>query len=299
MALRPFHGRRRRLSGATGVAALALLLGACAGGPSAGPGRPRGGPETPYPVVLADSEERRARALANWAAVLGDSAGPAPTPELRPVTATPVALPPSAAPRLPRVIIEEADEQSEEELRESLRRFITSAPALLGSELRDLSLVEIVDAPGGARLARYEQRPFHYPLRNGYGRVEIAFTPDLRVTGISSTAIPDGAVYRPLLRNVTRNRLTPERAAATLAGRALTYADAAGQPQTRAATPAADIKPREMVVYPLNRAGPPPALELRLAWELEVGGPGPPLLVYVDAVTGEQLGATTQVDSSR
>jgi hypothetical protein len=274
----------------TGVAALALLLGACAAGPTTGPGRPRG-PVTPYPVMLADSEERHTRALADWAGAIGDAAPAAPAPELWPVTSTPVALPAAAAPRLPRVIIDEESEQSEEETHESLRRFIASAPALIGSELRDLSLVEIVDAPGGAKLARYEQRPFHYPLRNGYGRVAITFTPDLRVTNLSSTAIPDGERLRPLLRNVTRERLTPERAAATLAGRALTYADAAGTQQTRAAAQAADITPREMVVFPVRREGPPPALELRLAWELEVGGAGSPLLVYVDAVTGEQLGA--------
>jgi hypothetical protein len=295
MALRHTHRRRRRLPAALGVAALALLLGACAAGPTAGPGRPRGGPETPYPVVLAASDERRERVLADWAGGVGDAA---PAPELRPVTSTPVALPPAAALRLPRVIIDEEAEQSEEETRESLRRFITSAPALIGSELRDLSLIEIVDAPGGAKLARYEQRPFHYPLRNDYGRVEITFTPDLRVTNIPRTAVPDGERLRPLLRNVTRERLTPERAAATVAGRALSYTDAAGAPQTRAAAPgAADITPREMVVFPVRREGPPPALELRLAWELEVGGAGPPLLVYVDAVTGEQLAATTQVDS--
>jgi hypothetical protein len=282
----------RRLLAAAGCAALALLLGACAAATS-GPGRPRGGPEAPYPVLLAASDERREQALAGWAAVLGDAAATSPTPELRPVTATPVALPAglSSLPRMPRVIIDEEDEQSEEETRESLRRFIAAAPALIGSELRHLSLVEIVDAPGGAgaKLARYQQRPFHYPLRGGFGEVEITFTPDLRVTALSSTAIPDAERLRPLLRSVTR-QLTAEQAAAALAGRGVAYADAAGTPQTRAVA-AAEVTPRELVIFPVRREGPAPAIELHYAWEFEVGGAGAPLLVYIDAVNGQQLAA--------
>ncbi|HEV3470577.1 MAG TPA: hypothetical protein VG148_14740 [Pyrinomonadaceae bacterium] len=281
----------RRLLAAAGCAALALLLGACAAATS-GPGRPRG-PEAPYPVLLTASDERRAQALAGWAAVLGDAAATSPTPELRPVTATPVSMPAglTSPPRMPRVIIDEEAEQSEEETRESLRRFIASAPALIGSDLRHLSLVEIVDAPGGAgaKLARYQQRPFHYPLRGGFGEVEITFTPDLRVTALSSTAIPDADRLRPLLRSVTR-QLTAEQAAASLAGRGVTYTDAAGNPQTRAVA-ASEVTPRELVIFPVRREGPPPAIELHYAWEFEVGGAGAPLLVYIDAVNGQQLAA--------
>jgi len=287
---------RRALFAATCCAALALLLGACAATtPTRGPGRPRGGPEAPYPVVLTASDERRNRALAGWAAVLGDAAAASPTPELRPVTATPVAMPAglTTPPRLPRVIIDDEAEQSEEETRESLRRFIASAPALIGSELRDLALVGIADAPSGAgaKVARYHQRPFHYPLRNGYGEVEITFTPDLRVTALSSTAIPEGERLRPLLRSVTR-QLTAEQAAAALASRGVAYTDASGAQQTRAVAAGSDITPRELVVFPVGREGQPPVLELHYAWELEVGGAGAPLIVYVDAVSGEQLAAT-------
>lgn len=283
-----------RLCTVTLGAALALLLGACAAAtPTAGPGRPRG-PGAAYPVLLPASDERRERALAGWASALGDAAAASPTPELRPVTATPVAMPAGLTtfPRLPRVIIDEAAEQSEEETRESLRRFIASAPALIGSELRYLSLVEVVDAPGGAgaKLARYQQRPFHYPLRGGYGEVEITFTPDLRVTGLSSTAIPDGDRLRPLLRSITR-QLTAEQAAASLVTRGVTYTDAAGAQQTRAVA-ASDVAPRELVIFPVRRDAPAPALELRYAWELEIGGAGAPLLVYIDAVNGQQLVAT-------
>ena len=278
-------------------AALALLFAACAAAPTAGPGRPRGGPEAPYPILLTASDERHERALAGWAAVLGTDASASPTPELRPVTETTVRLPAAlaATPRMPRVIIEDEAEQSEEETRESLRRFIASAPALIGSELRELSLVEIVDAPaggGGLKVARYQQRPFHYPLRNGFGRVEITFTPDLRVTELTSTAIPDGERLRPLLRSVTR-QFDAQKAAALVVGRGVTYPDAAGQPQTRPVAEA-DLTPRELVVFPVRREGPSPALELHYAWELSVGGAGPPLLVYIDAVTGQQLAATTE-----
>jgi hypothetical protein len=286
----------RELLAAACCAALALLLGACASAPTTGPGRPRGGPEAPYPVLLVESDERRERALAGWAAVLGAGAAAGPTPELRPVTATPVRMPSALAapPRMPRVIIDEEAEQSEEETRESLRRFITSAAALVGSELRELSLVEIVDAPagGGLKLARYQQRPFHYPLRNGFGQVEITFAPDLRVTDLTSTAIPEGERLRPLLRSVTR-QFDAQKAGDLVAGRGVAYADAAGQTQTRPVA-AADITPRALVIFPVRREGDAPALELHYAWELAVAGPGPPLLVYIDAVNGEQLAARAE-----
>lgn len=282
-------------------AVLALLFGGCAAAPTTGPGRPRGGPEAPYPVMLTASAERHERALAGWAAVLGTSASASPTPELRPVTETPVRLPATLAapPRMPRVIIEDEAEQSEEETRESLRRFIASAPALIGSELRELSLVEVVDAPagGGLKLARYQQRPFHYPLRNGFGRVEITFTPDLRVTELTSTAIPDGERLRPLLRSVSR-QFDAQKAAALVVGRGVTYPDAGGQTQTRPVAEA-DLTPRELVIFPVRREGQTPALELHYAWELAVGGAGPPLLVYIDAVTGQQLAANTEEVDSR
>ena len=287
---------RGTLSAALFAAAVALLSACAAATAPPDAGRPRDN-APPYPVVLAASDVRRAGALANWNTVAGEqSAALSPTPELQPITATLAALPVglSAQPRMPTVVIKDEKQQSEEETRESLRRFITTASPLLGVSLGQLSLVEVKDAPGGAKIARYNQNPFPYPLRNGYGIVEITFTPDLRVVGLSSTAIPDAEQLRIALAVIKPIALpTADKVIAALVNRPVTFTDRAGNTETRTVTQADAVAPRELVVFPLRRTNDAATLELRLAWEVAVGGPEAPAFVYLDAVTGEQLNAGT------
>jgi hypothetical protein len=290
----------RRIASACLLAATSLALGACASmSRTASPEQPRA--EAPRFAVLAASDERRTAALANWKIILGEQAGAAaPPPELRPVTATLSSLPAGLSdyPRLPLVVMDKDETtQSEEETRESLRRFLGTAAPLLGFELKHLSLVEVSDAPnagGGTRRALYRQTPFAYPLRNGYGVVEVTFTPDLRVVGLSSTAVP-GA--EPLARALAavQKPLTPEQAAAALVNRAVTYTDRGGAQQTRTLTQADTGTARQLVVFPVRRdAGDPATLELHVAWEVATGGAQSPLFVYVDAATGDVLGASQE-----
>jgi hypothetical protein len=284
----------RTLLRATLCAALALALCACAAATRpATTERPRAD-VPPYPVVLAESAERQAGALANWKTVAGEQAAAnAPTPELQPVTATLKALPASLStpPSLPTVIIKDDKQQTEEETRESLRRFIQTAAPLLGVNAQELSLQDVTDTGSGAKTARYQQNPFQYPLRGGYGTVEITFTPDLRVVGLSSTAIPaDERLSRAVA--AIKPTLTAEKAVAALANRAVTFKDRGGNQQTRTVTQMDTVVARELVVFPLRRAErKPPALELHVAWEVAVGGTDAPVLVYLDAITGEQLAA--------
>ena len=286
----------RRIASAWLLAASALALGACASmSRTASPEQPRAEPRF---AVLSASDARRTAALTNWKTVLGEqAAAAAPAPELRPVTATLAALPTglSVYPRLPLVVIDKDEKsQSEEELRESLRRFLATAAPLLGFDLKHLSLVEVADAPaagGGARRALYRQTPFAYPLRNGYGVVEVTFTPDLRVVGLSSTAIPDAEPLARALAAVPKT-LTAEQAASALANRPVTYIDRGGAQQTRTLAQPEPGATRQLVVFPVRRdAGDPATLELHVAWEVAAGGAQTPLLVYVDAATGEVLGA--------
>ena len=276
--------------------AAALAHGACASAARpAGAERPRGN-EPPRFAVLAASEERRAAALANWKAVVGGQAAEAsPTPDLRPVTATLDALPAGLRdfPRLPLVVAGDGQGRTEEETRESLRRFLSTAAPLLGIDLKHVSLVEVSDAPaaGGSRRALYRQNPFPYPLRNGYGAVEVTFTPDLRVVGLSSTAVPDSERLGRTLATVPKP-VTAAQAAAALANRAVTYADRSGAQQTRTLSQPEPAAARQLVVFPVRRdAANAPALELHVAWEVVGGGADSPLLVYVDANTGDVLGA--------
>lgn len=126
-------------------------------------------------------------------------------------------------------------------------------------------------------------------MRGGYGRIEIAFTDDRRVTALTSTAIPDAGRLRTLLA-LPRERLTPQQAAASLSGTSYIYTDAAGVQQRRTIGDANLVSIRELVVLPVERTGDAPALELHLAWEAAVGNESSQI-VYVDAVTGEILRA--------
>jgi hypothetical protein len=278
-------------------AALAVSLCACAAATNpASTERPRAD-AAPYPVVIERSDERLARSLANWKTVVGEqAAATAPTPEFQSATATLKSLPASSTPpSLPTVIIKDEKQQTEEEMRESLRRFIATAAPLLGVSPQELSLVEVTDASstssaaGGAKTAHYQQNPFQYPLRNGYGVVEISFTPDLRVVGLSSTAIPSDEALRRALVNV-KPTLAADKAVAALANKAVTFKDRSGNQQTRTITQADTLAARELVVFPVPRADGA-ALDLHVAWEVAVGGTDAPVLVYLDAVTGEQLAA--------
>lgn len=290
----------REILHAVATAALALMLCACAAATRPpDPSRPRGANDQPYPIILNANPEREASALAAWSNLLGaGAAGAIPPPTLHPVTATLTALPAnlSTLPRMPRVVVKDAQQQSEEETRESLRRFIESAAPLLGVAPGELSLVEVADAPGGAKRARYRQTPFRFPLRNGYGDVEIIFTPDLRVSGLSSTAIPDSERLRLALVAFRGQLIPAEKAVVSLADRAIAFTDAAGIQQTHNVSATGDATARELVIFPVRRDGvaadaAASALELHVAWEIYLGAQSPPLLVYVDALTGEQLAA--------
>lgn len=282
-------------------AVCAALCCACAVSRAPDAGRPRAN-EPAYPILLAASDERREQALAVWATLTAEQGiTNAPAPELQPVTATLGALPPLSSPlQLPKIGGDEEganDADTEEAIRESLRRFIAGAAPLLGVDPRYVTLTEIIDDGSGAKSARYLHKPFLYPVRGGFGTLEITFTPDRRVTRLSSTAIPDA---ERIARALTSGRqlLRPEDAMKSLAGRTVAYTDAAGREQAyTSAGLAGEFAAREIVVYPVRRDGAPPTLAFHLAWEIAVsGGSGatPSLLIYVDAVTGEPLGAIVQ-----
>ena len=285
-------------------ALLALLGSACAAASrSANPGAPRAN-EPAYPVILTASEDRRKRALDAWASLTtGQGIVGAPAPELQFVTETLRALPSQlGAPlRLPELGGSANDgaigDLTEEETRESLRRFIASAAPLLGVDTQDISLIKITNGTDGARRALYRQRPFDYPLRNGYGVIEVTFAPNRRVLGLSSTAIHDTERVARALAAVRPQQLTADKVTGSLVGRDISYNDADGRTQTATITSnVSDIKARELVVYPVQFADGAGTLALHLAWEIAVSGSTPPLLVYVDAVSGVILAATPAQD---
>ena len=294
------------------VVALAPLLCACAAMTKPAAGAP-GAASGPKFATLEATDERRKAALASWKEITGQpltttattaaaAATAVPTPELLPVTATVKSLPANLPTpvRMPLVTLDKsarkkgsdkAAANTDEQTRESLRRFVASAAPLVGVDLSELSLVEIVDAPGGTRTAHYVQNSFPYPLRNGYGDVFVTFTPDLHVTAISSTAIPDAEALRRTLAQVTQT-VAADKAAASLSNSTITYTDSAGNKQTHTITQADSLTSRALVLYPVRRDGDPQTLELHIAWEVAAGSAASPLFVYVDAATGQQIGAS-------
>ncbi|HEY0098511.1 MAG TPA: hypothetical protein VGB76_06110, partial [Pyrinomonadaceae bacterium] len=200
--------------------------------------------------------------------------------------------------RLPLVEIRdeagEVREQSREESRrESLRRFILGAGALLGVAPQNLSLVGRTDEADGTRRALYQQHPFPYPLRAGFGVLEIAFTDDRRVLSLSSTAIPDTERLTRALALLRPQQLTADQAIERVRGRSFTLSGV-NSPQTYTVAPDDPIVPRELVIYPVRPANDQSALELHVAWEMAVGQGATPYLVYLDALRGEIIAATIQ-----
>lgn len=291
--------RLRRRSVIALIAALVSFACACAASNPPNPGGPNPN-APPYPVLLTDEQgDRRQVALTAWVKLMHEQGiTNAPEPELYPVTATIRGIPQLPAPLyLPKV--GEGVPMTEEETREALRRFINNNYELLGIEPQQLSLVQRIDAADGTKRARYEQRPFRYPFRNGFGVVEISFASDRRILNVTSTAIPEIERLRERLRasgaGITpRSELaTPELVIKSMVGRTLTYTDASGRAATYTVTSQNRITPRQFVAYPLLRKTEPPALELHLAWEIMIEG-APVRTIYLDAITNEIIAATTE-----
>ncbi|MCA1629113.1 MAG: hypothetical protein LC774_01835 [Acidobacteria bacterium] len=299
------RARRRATRSALALCALALaaLFGACATAPGPDPSTPRAADEPPYPVLLSSDKARRERALNTWATLARDAGAAAnlPAPELEPATATLRALPSAnaVALRLPLVEIKDGDKESADEAtRESLRRFIAGARDLLGVTTEDLSLVGIDSDKPGAGVALYQQKPFPFPLRGGYGRVEIRFASDRTVLALSSTAIPDTERLARALAAARARAISSDVVVKRLAGRAFDVTTTAGASQTYTVAAGERVEARELVVYPVARVSDPNTLELRLAWETAVGRGGG-VLAYVDAVTGDVLAATRSSQAAR
>jgi hypothetical protein len=272
-------------------AALALLAGGCAATPPPSATGPRPG-EPPYPVLLTENADRRQTALSAWEKLLGEQgAAGAPQPELQPVTAAVRSLPAISTPTLylPKVGDDkpQAKELTDDATTESLRRFINSNARLLGTEPQQLSLVLLTDAADGTRKARYEQRPFRYPLANGFGKLEISFTTDRRILQINSTCIPEIEQLQRAGAG-TRSRYSSDEVAGRMLNRTFTYTDEAGHQQSYTVQAGDAVAVRQLVIYPRYRPDQPDVLEFHLAWEIALARL-PNRAVYLDAVTDEVI----------
>lgn len=250
-----------------------LMLSACAAFQPTDPNGPRSNAPQ-YPIGLPDVGTRLEEASLAWYQ-LSERYGVSGKTEanLHPYTGTLESLPANlpASIHLPK-IGDPTKPPTEADTREALRRFIVEWQRLIGAEPDELSLVERIDEPTGVKVARYEQRPFRYPLRGGFGNLIIRFRGDGQIVGLSSNCIPNAERLQTALSNVTP-QVTREQAVAQARNR-----------QNLAAT--AVVEAQQLVVYAQPAKAPPSGLEMRLAWEINVGN-GSATKVYVDAVSNE------------
>lgn len=228
-----------------------------------------------YPIAQADAGTRLEEAAQAWYQLSQHYGLPGKTEaNLNPYTATLESLPASlpAPIYLPKVGLPNAP--TEDDTRESLRRFIVEWQQLIGADPNQLSLVERIDEPSGVKVARYEQRPFRYPLRGGFGNLTIRFRSNGQLVGFSSNCIPNTDRIQ-----ATLNGLTPKVTAEQAVNHIKTQ-------QTPSLPANATVVARQLVVYAQPSKQPSGGLEIRLAWEIEITG-GPVTRVYLDAISEE------------
>jgi hypothetical protein len=268
------------------VISIALATGACAALQPMDVSGPRAN-EPAYPISLADPAARLEQASVAWYQMSQHYGLAGKTDaNLNPYTGTVASLPANAGPIvLPKVGTE--PEETEEQIRESLRRFISEWRQLIGAEPEQLSLVERTDDASGVKTARYEQKPFRYPLRGGYGNLVIRFRADRQVVSLSSNCIPNADRLQPALNGLTP-KITAEEAIDHLKQQAITAPNVNGPQQTFTLPANATLAAHELVVYAQSSPDQSNGLQLRLAWEIQVTN-GPVKTVYFDAIADQVI----------
>ena len=237
----------------------------------------------PYPILVADPSAREEATLAWHQLTQRYGLSQDSSLDLQPLTATIHSVPPNlnGSIFLPKVGAEPS--QTEEETRESLRRFITEWQSLIGADPHQLSLIERTDN-AAVKTARYEQRPFRYPLRGDVGSLTIRFQNDRRLLDISSTCIPNADHFQSALTSLNPV-VTVEDAANLVKQQPISVA---GDQAPNVTLPNnAVVTVQQLVVY-AKPAATGQTLELHLAWEIDVAN-GPIKTIYLDAISRQVL----------
>jgi hypothetical protein len=287
--MRKFEAKRMRAGSfiAKGllVVATAAVFSACAAfQPTAVNGPASNLP--PYPIGQSEMANRLEEASQAWYQLSQHNGLPAKTEaNLNPYTATLESLPANLPAPLYLPKVGSQTNPTEEQTRESLRRFIVEWQRLIGADPNQLSLVERVDEPSGVKVARYEQRPFRYPLRGGFGNLTIRFRSNGQLLGFSSNCIPNADRIQAGLSNLAP-KVTAEQAVNHIKTQPVTFTGANNQQQTLSLPANATVEARQLVVYAQPSTDPANGLQIRLAWELEVTN-APVSRVYLDAISDE------------
>jgi len=267
--------------------ALALTASGCAAFKPTDPNGPTTNAPS-YPIELSDLGTRLEETSLAWYQVSQRYGIPGKTEaNLHPYTATVESLPANLGAPIYLPKVGSPTSPTEDDVRESLRRFIVEWRQLIGAEPNELSLVERVDEPSGVKVARYEQRPFRYPLRGPFGSLVIRFRSNWQLVGFSSSCIPHADRLQGTLAGLTP-KITADQAVSRIKGQSITLNN--GQ-QTLTLPANAVAEARELVVYAQPSKNPPSNLEIRLAWEIHITN-APVKTVYLDAIS-EDIIATS------
>lgn len=268
-------------------AAASLCLAGCAANRPPEVGTPRA-PESGYPIVLTEDLARRQATLAAWQKVLKDQAiKSTENPDLLPVTATIRSLPAVASGQLALPVVGKSTPATAEEMRESLRRFMTAAGPLICQDSSQLTLIDEGTNADGTIYANYTQKPFRYRLGGDFGKVRVDFTKDRRLVNLTSSCLPN---LEQTQRDIQTLRpdptVTPERITEILKGKPLT--DPRGA--TTTINSATDFTISEPLIVVRETGGSPAGLEFRLAWEIKLNAG---FSVFVDAIDNSILPPAT------
>ena len=269
------------------ILVLSLMAGACAAFQPTDVNGPRSNAPA-YPIGLSDVGPRLEDASLAWYQLSQRNGLTGKTePNLNPYTATIQSLPANLGAPIYLPKVGSQTNPTEEETRESLRRFIVEWQRLIGAEPDQLSLVERTDEPSGIKLARYEQRPFRYPLRGGYGTLLIRFRGNGQLVEFSSNCVPNADRLQATLAGLTP-KITSDDAVNHIKTQPVTVTDVNGSRRTFSLSPNATVEARQLVVYAQPAKDPPSGLQLRLAWEIDITN-GPINKVYLDAISDEVI----------
>src|SRR5215207_4368156 len=202
-----------------------------------------------YPIVLSDVGPRLEEASVAWYQLSQRYGQPGKTEaNLHPYTATLESLPANLPAPIYLPKVGSQTNPTEEETRESLRRFIVEWQRLIGAAPNQLSLVERTDEPSAVKVARYEQRPFRYPLRGGFGTLLIRFRSDGQLVDFSSNCIPNADRLQSTLSGLAP-KITGEQAVSHIKTQPVTVTDVNGRQQNFSLPANATVETRQLVVY--------------------------------------------------
>ncbi|HEX7295315.1 MAG TPA: hypothetical protein VF251_06150, partial [Pyrinomonadaceae bacterium] len=238
----------------------------------------------PYPIVPLEETDSLEDARLAWRQLAQRYALPNTSDVvIDPVTATVKALPADHSTPIFLPKVGAGQTQTEEEIRESLRRFIDEWRSLIGAEPTQLSLVEHRDETANVQIARYEQRPFRYALRGNYGKLLIRFNKNNRqVIELSSNCLRNAERLQATLSNLSP-KISPEDAVSHIKGKSLSVTGSAGQ-QTFSIGANDAAEPTQLVIYAMTSRSNPNMLELHLAWEIDTPNSAVKK-VYLDAMS--------------